>query len=99
MDGGAQYEQMKEEEKCIMISSIDTRGCYEPRRANAPRMRHAMSTQLHLSKGFEIHVAVVSVRAMCTPAERFSGGREHPMSLFHSYHLKQLASSRRDGTC
>jgi hypothetical protein len=40
-----------------------------------------MYTQLHLSKGFEVHVTVVSVHTMCTPAERPSGGCEHPVLL------------------
>jgi hypothetical protein len=43
-----------------------------------------MSTQLHLSKGLEVHVTVVSVHAMFTPAERFSGGYEHPVPLSHT---------------
>jgi hypothetical protein len=43
-----------------------------------------MSTQLHLSKGFEIHVTVVSVHTIFTPAERFSGGYGHPVPLSHT---------------
>jgi hypothetical protein len=50
----------------------------------------AMSTQVYLSKGFEVYVTVVSVHAIFTPAERFSGGQEHPVPLAHTNSRKRV---------
>jgi hypothetical protein len=58
----------------------------------------AMSTQRHLSKGFEVHVTVVSVHAIFTPAERFSGGYEHPVPLSHMDSRKEWANACTHGT-